>query len=128
MAAEIILSFQNELKSSGKCTFDGPIGQEYQCFIDYWVNVCCKLHSPVTEKDRPTSMHPLVQRFFEEQLKNGSYTLETSIGQEYQQLIDLWEKTSIHLGYNYEALTDEERRYWSWEAEEISRSGIGGFF
>src|SRR5438552_3578332 len=84
MATEVISLFQSELTTAGKLTFDGPIGQEYQDFVDYWVDTVCRnLHSSVTEKDNPQST-TLVQQFFQEQLANGKYTLETPIGREYQ--------------------------------------------
>lgn len=95
----VVARFNDELESFGEYTFNGKIGQEYQPFVDYWVETVCRnLSNPITERDRPLQNHPLIQQFFDEQLVIGVYILDTQIGRSYQSLIDLWEVTSRNLG------------------------------
>lgn len=102
MTLKLISKFCEELTHFGEYTFEGPIGQEYQPFIDYWTDTVCRnLGHNVTEKDRPDSEHPLVQAFFEEQLSNGRYTLDVPMGKEYEVFVKYWEEVSIKLGSIY---------------------------
>lgn len=96
-AEELVSNFQNELTHFGRYTFEGPISCEYQPFVDYWAFICCNLHGIISQEDQPQSSHPLIQQLYQEQLSNGRYTIDTPMCHEYQEFIDLWEKTAKNL-------------------------------
>lgn len=90
--------FQIELSQARKYTLDGPVAQSFQPFIDYWGMVSYRWGEVVFEKDRPKIKHRLVQRFFNEQLAAGRYTLDTAIGREYRPFVAMWQEALTYLG------------------------------
>ncbi len=52
----LLEKFMEEQNKTGIYNLDGPIGKEYQEFVDYWVNVVCtKLGSKIKPSEEDSS-------------------------------------------------------------------------